>query len=635
MKIVDALLGRPLASAEEEEQKIGVLAGIPFLGLDALASAAYGPEAALTVLLPLGALGITYALPITLVILAILGVLYFSYHQTIQAYPNGGGSYTVAHENLGETAGLFAASALMVDYVLTAAVGISAGVGALVSAAPSLHPYLLQLTLGILAVVTMVNLRGIRESGLVFAAPTYVFIVTLFATLAWGFTKCFLSGWHPVAVVAPPIQAVGQSPSSQFVMIWLLLRAFASGCTAMTGVEAVSNGVGAFAMPTVKNAHRTLGAIVGVLAILLLGIALLARAYHIGATDPDSAGYQSIISQLVAAIWGRNVFYYITLGSVLAVLALSANTGFADFPRLCRLAALDGFLPHSFAARGRRLVFTLGILVLTGFTAVLLIAFGGVTDRLIPLFAVGAFVAFTLSQAGMVVHWKKIGGPQSHAPMLINLVGAIATGAAVVVVTVAKFAEGAWITVILIPALVYLFRRVKGHYEGVRREVEIDAPLNILDLQSPVVVVPIRAWTTVSEKALRFGMRISDDVYALHVMADESKTPEFARHWDTLVEKPSLKASKNAPKLHMVRSPFRKLLNPIIDFVAEVRKQHPDRVVAVIVPELQEAKWYQYLLHNQRAQWLKAALILRGDRRVVVISVPWYLSAPGSDRRTG
>ena len=416
MSLLDYLLGRRLATYEEGEQRVGVIAGIPMLGLDALGSAAYGPEAALTLLIPLGAAGVSYIGPISTLIIVLLMVVYFSYRQTIAAYPHGGGSYTVAKDNLGTTAGLFAAAALLLDYVLVVAVGISAGVGALVSALPDLQPHTLSLCLAILLLITIVNLRGVRESGLAFMAPTYLFIVSLLSVLAIGVVKTMLAQGHPVPVEAPAALPAATTAAS----LWVLMRAFASGCTAMTGVEAVSNGVTAFREPAVPHAQRTLTAIIGLLAVMLAGIAYLCHVYTIGATEPGQAGYQSILSQLVAAVVGRGVFYYITIGSVLSVLALSANTGFADFPRLCRVIAGDGFLPSGFAHRGRRLVYSQGIIVLAVLSAGLLIAFGGITDHLIPLFAIGAFLAFTLSQAGMVVHWWRLGGAHAKKSMAIN-----------------------------------------------------------------------------------------------------------------------------------------------------------------------------------------------------------------------
>ena len=627
MALLDRLLGKPLATHEEEEQKVGVLAGIPMLGLDALSSAAYGPEAALTILLPLGALGLVYIGPITLIILILLALLYFSYRQTIAAYPGGGGSYTVAKENLGVNAGLLAAAALLLDYILNVAVGISAGVGALVSAFPALHSHILGLCLLILAFITLINLRGVRESGVAFALPTYIFVGTLFAVLAIGIGKVVLSGGHPVALTAAaPLPAAAGT-----VTLWLLLRAFASGCTAMTGVEAVSNGVSVFAKPSVRGAQRTLTAIVAILGVLLAGIAYLCRAYNIGATDPDKADYQSVISQLVGAVVGRGIFYYITIGSVLAVLALSANTSFADFPRLCRLIGKDDFLPHAFATRGRRLVHTLGIMVLTVCSALLLTAFGGITDRLIPLFAIGAFLAFTLSQAGMVVHWRRIGGAGVRIPMLVNAVGAGATGIALAIVLAAKFAEGAWITLLLIPATLRVFHQAKRHYDHVAEDTNCQRPLDLVGMEPPVVVVPIKTWNTISEKALRFALGLSPDVIVAHISANEAEGFQLQMQWEKYVEEPIRLAGLPQPRLMVISSPYRRLFTPLLNYIAELKTEYPTRQIAVIIPELVETQWYQYLLHNQRATGLKAALLLKGDQRVVVINVPWYLN----ERRAG
>jgi amino acid transporter len=622
MSWIEILFGRPLASSEEGEQRVGVLAGIPMLGLDALASAAYGPEAALTLLIPLGALGLAYIGPISLLIILLLLIVYFSYRQTISAYPGGGGSYTVARENLGVMPALMAAAALVVDYVLVVAVGISAGVGALVSAFPALQPHMLALCLGILAAIALVNLRGVRESGLAFVVPTYLFIISLFAVILLGLARTLLAAGRPVPVVSPPPLPA----ASTHVHLWLLMTAFASGCTAMTGVEAVSNGVTAFQKPAVALATRTLTAIVLILALLLAGIAVLARTYGIGATAPGQPGYESLLSQLVAAVVGRGAFYYVTIGSVLAVLALSANTGFADFPRLCRIVALDDFLPHAFATRGRRLVFSYGIYVLTALAALLLIAFGGVTDRLIPLFAVGAFLAFTLSQAGMVVHWKRSASPGAGRSMAINGLGAAATGITLVVVLIAKFAEGAWVTVLLIAGLVELFRRVRGHYAHVARETQECGPLDLSGLLPPLVIVPVKGWDTLAQKGLRFAVRLSPDVRGVHVATSEEEAAELHREWEANVETPARQVGLLPPSLVILPSPYRRLLTPFLEYTARLSNENPDRQIAVIIPELVENRWYQYLLHNQRATMLKAALLFRGHQRVVVINVPWYLS---------
>jgi amino acid transporter len=620
MSLFDYLFGRPLATFEEGEQRVGVLAGIPVLGLDALGSAAYGPEAALTLLIPLGAAGISYIGPISSLIIILLSVVYLSYRQTIAAYPHGGGSYTVARENLGTTAGLVAAAALLLDYVLVVAVGISAGVGALVSAIPALQPYTLSLCLLILGLITMINLRGVRESGVAFMVPTYLFIVSLLAVLAIGILKSLWAGGHPEPIEAPAIQPVAAMAPG----IWILMRAFASGCTAMTGVEAVSNGVSAFREPAVPHARRTLTAIIVVLAVMLAGIAYLCRAYGIGATEPGEPGYQSILSQLVAAVIGRGGFYYITIGSVLTVLALSANTGFADFPRLCRVIAQDGFLPSGFAHRGRRLVYSQGIIALAALSAAILAAFGGITDRLIPLFAIGAFLAFTLSQAGMVAHWWRVGGPHAGRSMVFNAAGAVSTGVTLVVVLVSKFVEGAWVMILLVPALLFVFHRVRTHYQHVAREVASDAPLDAENLKPPVVLLPIRGWSAITRKALRFALKISPEIYTLHIAGDEQMMVALEDGWERLVREPTRKANLPAPKLIIIYSPFRRLYQPLIQVVSDLRRAHPDRDIAVIIPELIGTRWYHYVLHNQTAAVMVAYLRLSGFHRVIVINVPWY-----------
>jgi amino acid transporter len=446
MDLWGILIGRRLANREGKARRITALEGVPAMGLDGLGSSAYGPEAALTILIPLGAEGLHLIRPIMAAILVLLAVLYISYRQTIEAYPNNGGSYIVAKENLGVNAGLLAASALMIDYVLNVAVGISAGIGALASAIPQLHPYTLELCLAVLTLIMVVNLRGTLEAGLVFSVPTYLFVASLGGVLLFGVIKTLVAGGNPVPVVSPP----PQSAAGETMTLWLMLRAFASGCTAMTGVEAVSNGVNAFRDPTVKHAHRTLTGIVLILGLLLAAISYLAPVYGIGAMDETQPGYQSVLSQLAGAIVGRGVIYFVAIGSLLAVLCLSANTSFVDFPRVCRLVAQDGYLPRSFVMPGRRLVYSVGILWLAATAGLLLTVFGGITDRLIPLFAVGAFMAFTLSQLGMSVHWLRRKG--NRIRLLINGAGAAGTGGALVVILAAKFIEGAWIVMLVIPA---------------------------------------------------------------------------------------------------------------------------------------------------------------------------------------
>ena len=617
-RVLNLLFGHPLATSEERAEHIGPIAGIPVFGLDALSSAAYGPEAALTLLIPLGLMGVHYIVPVSAAIVVLLIIVYFSYRQTIDAYPHGGGSYTVASENLGEGAGLLAAAALMIDYTLTAAVGISAGVGALISAVPALQPHTLQLCLGVLLILTIVNMRGVHDTGVVFMIPTYLFTATLLIVIVVGAWHVYASAGHPHPVTPLPVM-----PSATMaVSWWLLLKVFSSGCTAMTGVEAVSNGVMAFRDDTRKNAKITLTIIIALLGVLLAGIAFLCRAYGVAATNPNALGYESVLSMLTRAVMGHGWFYYLTIGSVLLVLALSANTAFADFPRLTRAIALDSYMPHIFLLRGRRLLYSWGIYVLVALTALLLIVFGGVTDRLIPLFAVGAFMAFTLSQAGMVVHWKRAGNARLR--MCVNGLGAVATGITTLVVLVAKFAEGAWITVLLIAAIIVLMRSVKRHYDEVARETDLDRPIVPAEVTEPIVVLPIDRWSRISEKAVCFALSMSSDIRCVHVLT-AGMTDSFCDQWEDKVAAPLRASQKCVPKLVMLRSPYRYVLQPVVDYILSVERETDFRKVCVIVPELVVCHWWENLLHNRRSDLLKVMLLMRGNRRIVVINIPWYL----------
>ncbi len=621
MGLIDVLFGRPLASSEDEGERITPTQGIPTFGLDALSSAAYGPEAALTILLPLGLMGVRYIVPLTAAIIGLLVIVYFSYRQTIAAYPNGGGSYTVAKENLGNRAGLLAGAALMIDYLLNVAVGISAGIGALVSAVPSLLPHTLALCLAVLVILTVVNLRGVKEAGTAFVAPTYLFVGTLAVVIAIGLYKAVASGGHPTAVVSPPRH---ESAVLQAAGVWILLKAFASGCTALTGVEAVSNGVQAFRKPVVPAARATLTAIIATLIVLLGGIALLVKYYGIAATDPGAPGYQSVLSMLTMAVAGKGIFYDVTMFSVLLVLCLSANTSFADFPRLCRMVARDDYLPHSLTTRGRRLVFSEGIWALAILAGLLLILFGGVTDRLIPLFAVGAFMAFTLSQAGMVGHWRRTGeGNEAWPHMLVNGTGALATGITVIVIVVAKFAEGAWVVVVLLPALLVFMGRIRRHYERAAEEMALKSGvvLSSENLVPPIVLVPVDRWNAATEKALQFALTLSPDVQAVHVTCDAD---EDKPKWQWAEGQPE---GTRVPKFVTLPSPFRLVVHPIVDYVLKVEKENPERTIAVVIASMVERHWYHYFLHNQRGQMLTALLLLGGDERINIINVPWYLKA--------
>jgi len=622
MTFTDVLFGRPLATSEERAEHIGIAAGIPIFGLDALTSAAYGPEAAMTLLIPMGVHGVDHIVPVISAILILLVIVFFSYRQTIAAYPHGGGSYTVASENLGDFAGLLAAAALMIDYILTAAVGISAGVTALTSAVPSLHHHTLSICLVILGLLAIVNLRGVKDTGAAFIIPTFLFVASLLVVIGVGAFRAWSSGGHPTPLVIPPPPAVA---TVKYLGIWLLLKTFASGCAAMTGVEAVSNGVMAFEEPRAKNAQRTLTIIVVTLIVLLFGIAWLSKAYGVTAMEPEVHNYQSVLSILTTAVFGRGWFYYLTMGSVLLALSLSANTAFADFPRLARAISVHDYLPHVFTIRGRRLLYSHGVYALTTFTAIILILFKGVTDKLIPLYAIGAFLAFTLSQAGMVVHWLKM---EKHPGRLwhafVNGFGAVATGITLIVVLVAKFMAGAWVTALLVPVLIGLMMIVKRHYTRVKREMKDMTPLNLTNLEQPLVVIPMARWDRIAEKALRFGLLLSKDLKIVHVHSEDEHAG-LEDDWDEKIKAPIEKEGLPMPELVSIPSSYRFIINPLMDYILELEQTNPGRKVAVLLPELVVRHWWENALHNQRVQLLKLLLLLKGNQRIIVVNIPWYL----------
>jgi multisubunit Na+/H+ antiporter MnhE subunit len=477
------------------------------------------------------------------------------------------------------------------------------------------------LCVGILVLIALMNLRGLREAGFAFMLPTYLFVGTLFITIAGGLLHMVLSGGHPhplTPLPAPP-------PVTAAVSYWLLLKVFASGCTALTGVEAVSNGVRAFREPGVKNAQRTLTVIIFILAVLLAGISYLVKVYGIVATDPGQPGYQSILSMLIAAVFGRGIFYYLTIGSILLVLSLSANTAFADFPRLCRAIAQNNYLPHVFGFRGRRLVYTYGILVLAVLTGALLILFGGVTDRLIPLYAVGAFLAFTLSQWGMVVHWRKKRGPHWLKSAMVNGLGGTVTGITVLVVLVAKFVEGAWITMLFIPMLIFFFVAVRRHYHSVSMSTRSTIPVEPgSQLAPPIVVVPIDRWSRITKQGLELASRLTPEVIAIHV--DPEEHSELLREdWERYVLEPFRACGDRHPELVMLPSPYRFVIIPLVQYILELSEKHPDRRIVVVIPELVEDRWYEYFLHNQRGRLLEWMLLVRGNERIFTLSAPYYL----------
>jgi len=625
MSFLNKVFGRALASWEETKEELNVIVGIPVLGLDAIASTGYGPEAALTVLMPLGAEGLRYLPGILLAVLIQLIALFLSYRQTAEAYPNGGGAYIVAKENLGPRFALPAAVALLVDYLLNVAVAIAAGVGSIVSVFPMLHPFVLPLCLFVLFSLMILNLRGIRESGLMFVLPVGLFLLCMTIVFGWGLVQLWQSGGHPIPQMKlPPLPA-----SQGAVSAAILLGGFANGCTAMTGVEAVSNGVPLFREPKVKNAHRTLTAIVVILACFLAGIAILCPAFQIGAMNERDPGYQSILSQLVQAVAGRGAFYSVTLTAIFVVLTYSAQTSFTDFPRVCRLLAEDNYLPAAFANRGRRLVYSHGIVFLTIASAFLLIAFQGITDLLIPLFAIGALGAFLFSQVGMVKHWHRMRGKRFRLKLFFNLSGAVFTSVALVVILIAKFREGAWITLLAIPILWSVLLRIRHHSDRITKEVgsgsERELSLDTRSLKKPVVVVPIGAWDRVAEKAMRFALLLSDEVHGVHIHLENEDPSRLREIWKETVETPAiLDGSRGLPKLHVIPSPYRLVYEPLLDFVERIKRESPDRFVAVVIPRLVEPHWYQSILHNQYGRGLLARLFQKRDDRTIIIDLPWY-----------
>jgi amino acid transporter len=515
-----------------------------------------------------------------------------------------------------------AGAALMLDYLLNVSVGISTGVGALVSAVPALQRQTLPLCLAILVVLVIVNLRGMRTSGLLWSFPTFGFVVCLLTVIALGLIRTVASGGHPEALIAENI-----APAHVAVGAWLLLRSFASGCTALTGVEAVSNGVQAFQEPKIETARHTLAVIVTILSVMLLGVAALVRAYGIVATEPGQSGYQSVLSMLTEAVMGRGWFYYVTISFILIMLSLSANTSFAGFPQLCRTMADDDYLPRAFRLRGRRLVYTTGVVILSAISGGVLILFRGVTDRLIPLFAIGAFLAFTFSQWGMVQHWRSSNHPRARLYLSINALGAIATGITTLLVLIAKFASGAWITVALLVSLIFIMRGIHKHYA----QVEVETRVASVELdpfpEPPLLLIPVDRWNRASVTALRFACALHGDVRVLHVNC-EADDKESMEKWRQMMNEAARRSGVPTPELIAIRSEFRAITGPLFRYVLQAEIENPRRPIGVVFPELVAARWYQQILHNYRAILLKIRLLFGGRRRVAIVEVPWQLSSP-------
>ncbi len=607
-RLKEFLIGIPLPTQQLYGEKLNKIRALAAFSPDALSSIAYANQEIYLGLLIAGSAGLTMAWPIGLVIVVVLSIAAVSYYQTIHAYPSGGGSYIVARSNLGTLPGLVAAGALMIDYVLTAAVSLTAGVDAVASAFPALWPYRVTVSLTLLAVITLINMRGMRETGTLMSIPVYLFLFTYLPMLIFGLFVLWRDGPGTMANVAPI--------AAQPITLFLLLHAFATGCTALTGIEAISNGVPAFKSPESENAGKTLIVMAVIMGVLFLGSIGLTQSLAVVAGPQET-----ILSALAHRVLGNGSFYFIIQVSTMLILTVAANTSFAGFPRLAALLAKDGFLPRQFTALGDRLVFVNGILILSGATAALIILFRGDSHSLVPLFAVGAFLAFTLSQSGMVIHWWREKGHNWQLKSLANAVGAFATGVTLLVVGITKFLEGAWITILIIPLLVIMFLRVRGHYSHVRAQLTMHGlPPTLRPFDKPRVVVPVSGVHRGIVDAMRYALTISIDVTAVFVELNPGDSEDVKENWNHFW--PDI-------PLVIVPSPYRSLILPLLDFLDKVDAEHNDgQQATVVLPEFVPAHWWQTILHNQTAWLLKAALLyhrhnLRFQR--VIIDVPYYL----------
>jgi amino acid transporter len=644
------LLGRRLTTAEQVHERLTKVKALAVLSSDAISSVAYATEASLGVLIAAGTAALTRNLPITGCIVLLMIIVGVSYRQTVHAYPSGGGSYIVARDNLGDLPGLIAAAALLIDYVLTVSVSVSSGVDAMVSAIPALNRLSVGLGVLFIAIIMVVNLRGIRESGTIFAAPTYVFISAFAIMILTGIIHALLSPGGLFGAIAPHQTAAALGWAPQRLGILLVLTAFASGCVAMTGTEAISNAVPVFKPPESKNASRTLVWMVTILAVFYLGTTYLAWRFGI---EPYPNQNPTLDSQIASMLFVGPFawFYYVVQLATLLILVLAANTSFADFPRLSSILARDGFLPHQFVFRGDRLAFSTGIIILAALSSVLLVIFHGNTDALINLYALGVFTAFTLSQSGMVVRWYRLrerAGLGWRRSLGINLVGAMATGIVAVIIAIAKFDRGAWIVVLLVPLIVLVFRGVSRHYAFVRRHTEALTPLQAQDLHH-VLVVPVAQLTRPARQALAYARSMAQPTIAVHIATDEEEEAAFRARWDawcdsqqsaleqaaeaarTQMETAEQRMQyarlrlllKQRPQLVVIQSPYRALVQPLIAFIDALRDANPQRTVSVLLPEFVPARWWEALLHNQSALRLKLALY--SDPGVAVLNVPYHL----------
>lgn len=619
------LIGRPLASAEAPHQAISKIIGLAVFSSDAMSSVAYGPQELMLVLALAGAGALGLSVPLALGIVALLVILTVSYEQTIHAYPGGGGAYIVARDNLGELPAQVAGAALLTDYILTVAVSISSGVAQIVSAFPQLQAYRVELAVAMVALVTLINLRGVKESGAIFAVPTYFFLIMAFVTVGLGLARYFAGALPQVS--DPP--ALELTHSAQALTLFLVLRAFASGTTALTGVEAISNGITAFKEPRSHNAGRTLVAMSLILGALMLGITFLA---HQIAAVPSESG-ETIVSQIARTVLGARGWPYLaTIASTTLILLMAANTAFADFPRLAALQAGDGFLPRQLTYKGSRLVFSRGIVVLGLIASLLIIAFGARVSSLIPLYAIGVFLSFTLSQSGMARRWHRVGrlkpgeeivdpGSTLHpqkgwqTKLVINGAGAVVTLIVMFVFATTKFRDGAWIIVLLIPTLVFIFFRIHHHYKAVAHTLSLDDYQPELPPRRHRVIMPISGVHQGTLAALRYAELLGTDVTAVHVSMDAGETDKVRRKWELYGD---------GVRLEVLESPYRQLLEPLLAYINEIAAtRQPGDKMTVVVPQFVSRHWWANLLHAQTATWLRLALLLRPD--IVITDVPYLV----------
>ena len=598
------IVGAPIPSHLAHHERFSRVTGLAVLSSDPLSSVAYATEEILRVLTVGGVAALSLVTPIGAVIATMLAIVVFSYRQTIHAYPSGGGAYIVAKENLGRLPSLIAAASLLIDYVLTVSVSIAAGVAAITSAVPHLRLEPVVVCLVFVAILTMGNLRGIRESGRLFAGPTYIFIVSILAMIAVGAWRYFTGTLQPI-----PLSEHHLPPGSTALPLFVLLTAFSNGCTALTGVEAVSNGVPAFRPPESKNAAQTLVAMAVMSITMFIGITLLAHAYAIVPNDSET-----VVSQIARATFGgRGWPYYLVQAATMAILVLAANTAYADFPRLSSILARDRFLPRQFMNQGDRLAFSNGILILSVLASVLLVFFGGDTHALIPLYMIGVFVSFTLSQAGMVLHWRSLRGPGWRTSAAINGFGAVVTGIVLLIVATTKAAEGAWIIIVMIPVLVTIFEITRRHYDQVATELTLQE-WRPEPQGRHVVLVPIGGLQRAVVKALRYGRTLADDVRAVYVEIDPAGTEALRKLWPEWGQ---------SVDLVVLASPYRSLMEPLLEYIEQVQREDPYGYVSVILPEFVPRRIWQHLLHNQHALLIKGALLFKPN--VVVTSVPFHL----------